>query len=93
MTSKGPEAQLGARDAKEFNFRYSRKSALLEHAAFFEACILIKKLTVLVIPTAFMGNSRFNMFKLAFFKISLVEAVEIKSHEADCQSPSLKLRV
>lgn len=94
MTSKGPEAQFGARDAKEFHFRYSRNSALSEHVAFFfETCILVKKLTVLVISIIFMGNSCFNMFKLAFFKISLIEAMEIKSHEADCQTLSLQLRV
>lgn len=60
---------------------------------FFETCILVKKLTLLVISIVFMGNSCFNMFKLAFFKISLIEAMEIKSHEADCQIPSLQLRV
>lgn len=93
VTSKGPEAQFGAREAKEFHFRYSRNSALSEHAAFFETYILVKKLTVLVISTAFVRNSCFNMFKLAFFKISLVEAMEMKIHEADCQSPALQLRV
>lgn len=35
VTSKGPEAQFGARDAKEFHFRYNRNTALLEHTAFF----------------------------------------------------------
>lgn len=79
MTSKGPEAQFGARETKEFHFRYSRNSALSEHAAFFETYNLVKKLTVLVISTAFMCDSCFNMFKLAFFKISLVEAMEIRS--------------
>lgn len=93
MTSKGPEAQFGAREAKEFHFRHSSNSALSEHAAFFETYILVKKLTVLVISTAFVRNSCFNMFKLAFLKISLLEAVEIKIHEADCQSPALQLRV